>query len=264
MPPFKDWRTFSVTNSDPLKSALKKVDNKLQYLRSAADKVGEQFEITTAAKGLINKNARRTEKLLQSIEKRAYALAKSFEKQYNTATTSPASQEKYLNDVLEYIKGQRQLGALPKELQVTAKALNNTFIETKKMYADFLPSGDLKNLLLKNIDSYVRKSFKIFTNPAYSVPENSKLFLDAVKFARGVVERSPSIVKDATKIFGGDGVTINQIKDSAAKDMVRKILRLGKQDSADPIVNLQNISKFLDLKRFIGTGEEFLLLLKIY
>jgi len=256
LPPFKDWRTFSVTNSDPLKSALKKVDNKLQYLRSAADKVGEQFEITTAAKGLINKNARRTEKLLQSIEKRAYALAKSFEKQYNTATTSPASQEKYLNDVLEYIKGQRQLGALPKELQVTAKALNNTFIETKKMYADFLPAGDLKNLLLKNIDSYVRKSFKIFTNPAYSVPENSKLFLDAVKFARGVVERSPSIVKDATKIFGGDGVTINQIKDSAAKDMVRKILRLGKQDSADPIVNLQNISKFLDLKRFIGTGEE--------
>jgi hypothetical protein len=217
---------------------------------------GEQFEITTAARNMIKQNARRSEKLLQSIEKRAYNLAKSFEKQYNTATTSPASQEKYLNDVLEYIQGQRQLGALPKELQITAEALNDTFIETKKMYGDYLPAGDLKNLILKNIDSYVRKSFAIFTNPAYSVPETSKVFTDAVKFARGVVERSPNLVKEGTKIFGGDKISVNQIKDSIAKDMVRKILRLGKQDSADPIVNLQNISKFLDLKRFIGTGDE--------
>jgi hypothetical protein len=256
LPPFKDWRTFSVTNSDPLKSALKKVDNKLQYLRSAANKVGEQFEITTEARNLIRQNARRSEKLLTSIEKRAYNLAKSFETQYNTAKTSPASQEKYLNDVLEYIQGKKLLSALPKELQVTAKALNDTFIETKKAYGNYLPDGDLKNLILKNIDSYVRRSFSIFTNPAYSVPENSKIFIDAVKFARGVVERSPNMIKEATKVFGGDNVTLNQIKDSAAKDMVRKILRLGKQDSADPIVNLQNISKFLDLKRFIGTGDE--------
>ena len=256
LPPFKKWQTFSVTDSNPLKVALKKVDNKLQYLRSAANMSGEQFEITTAARNMIKQNARRSEKLLQSIEKRAYNLAKSFEKQYNTATTSPASQEKYLNDVLEYIQGQRQLGALPKELQKTAEALNKTFIETKKMYGDYLPAGDLKNLILKNIDSYVRKSFAIFTNPAYSVPETSKVFTDAVKFARGVVERSPNLVKEGTKIFGGDKISINQIKDSIAKDMVRKILRLGKQDSADPIVNLQNISKFLDLKRFIGTGDE--------
>ncbi len=256
LPPFKKWQTFSVTDSDPLKVALKKVDNKLQYLRSAANMSGEQFEITTAARNMIKKNARRSEKLLQSIEKRAYNLAKSFEKQYNTATTSPASQEKYLNDVLEYIQGQRQLGSLPKELQKTAEALNKTFIETKKMYGDYLPAGDLKNLILKNIDSYVRKSFAIFTNPSYSVPETSKVFTDAVKFARGVVERSPNLVKEGTKIFGGDKISVNQIKDSIAKDMVRKILRLGKQDSADPIVNLQNISKFLDLKRFIGTGDE--------
>ena len=256
LPPFKKWQTFSVTDSNPLKVALKKVDNKLQYLRSIGNMSGEQFEITTSARDLIKNNARRSEKLLQSIEKRAYNLAKSFEKQYNTATTSPASQEKYLNDVLEYIQGQRQLGALPKELQITAEALNKTFIETKKMYGDYLPAGDLKNLILKNIDSYVRKSFAIFTNPAYSVPETSKVFTDAVKFARGVVERSPNLVKEGTKIFGGDKISMNQIKDSIAKDMVRKILRLGKQDSADPIINLQNISKYLDLKRFIGTGDE--------
>ena len=256
LPEFKKWRTFSVTNSDPLKVALKKVDDKLQYLRSAANKVGEQYELSTAAMGLIRKNARRTEKLLTSIEKRAYNLAKSFEKQYNTAKTSPASQEKYLNDVLEYIQGQRKLSSLPKELQLTTKALNDTFLETKKMYGDLLPAGDLKNLILKNVDSYMRKSFKIFTNPAYAVPESSKLFTDAVKFARGVVERSPNLIKDSTKIFGGDGVTLNQIKDSAAKDMVRKILRLGKQDKSDPIVNLQNIGRELDLKRFIGTGDE--------
>ena len=63
------------------------------------------------------------------------------------------------------------------------------------------------------------------------------------------------MIKDAIKLYGDD-IPLEQVKDSAAKDMVRKILRLGKQDSADPIINLQNISKFLDLKRFIGTGEE--------
>jgi hypothetical protein len=256
LPPFNKWRTFSVTNSDPLKSALKKVDNKLQYLRSAANMTGEQFEITTAARNEIRRSARRSEKLLTSIEKRAYNLAKSFENQYNTAKTSPASQEKYLNDVLEYIQGQKKLSALPKELQKTAKALNDSFIETKKLYGNYLPEGDLKNLILKNVNNYVRRSFSVFTNPAYSVPEDSKIFLDAVKFARGIIERSPNLLEESIKIFGGKGVRINQIKDSAAKDMVRKILRLGKQDSSDPIVNLQNISKFLDLKRFIGTGDE--------
>ena len=59
LPPFNKWRTFSVTNSDPLKSALKKVDNKLQYLRSAANMTGEQFEITTAARNEIRRSARR-------------------------------------------------------------------------------------------------------------------------------------------------------------------------------------------------------------
>ena len=255
LPPFSKWRTFSVTNSDPLKSALKKVDNKLSYLRSAAKQTGEQFELSTQANNFIRKNARATEKLVQSIERRAYNLAKSFETQYNTAKTSPAAQEKYLNDVLEYIQGQKKLAALPKELQATAKALNDRFIEMKKMYGAFLPKGDLKNLILNNVESYVRRSFSIFTNPAYSVPENSKLFLDAAKFARGVLERSPNMIKDAIKLYGDD-IPLEQVKDSAAKDMVRKILRLGKQDSADPIINLQNISKFLDLKRFIGTGEE--------
>ena len=58
--------------------------------------------------------ARVIEKLLDSIEKKTYDLVKASKKMYDTKLTSPASQDKYLDDILEYFKGQRQLKALPK------------------------------------------------------------------------------------------------------------------------------------------------------
>ncbi len=71
---------------------------------------------------------------------------------------------------------------------------------------------------------------------------------NATSFLGGIAENYRSNL-----IAGGDKISVNQIKDSIAKDMVRKILRLGKQDSADPIVNLQNISKFFGMGRSKGS-----------
>ena len=81
---------------------------------------------------------------------------------YDTKLTSPASMDKYLDDVLEYFKGQRQLKALPKELQSTAKLLNDEIMEVKNTFAKILPKDSLiKNELLKNIKGYMRKSYSI-------------------------------------------------------------------------------------------------------
>ena len=85
---------------------------------------------------------------------------------YDTKLTSPASMDKYLDDTLEYFKGQRQLKTLPKELQSTAKLLNDEIMEVKNTFAKILPKDSLiKNELLKNIKGYMRKSYSIFTNP---------------------------------------------------------------------------------------------------
>ena len=50
---------------------------------------------------------------------------------YNTATTSPASKDYYLDQVLAYLKGQIKKSDLPKVLQQTAEDLNKEINEYK-------------------------------------------------------------------------------------------------------------------------------------
>ena len=80
---------------------------------------GVQYSLNTAARQEIKRAARRTEKLLESIEKRSYKLAKSFEGRYNKGIqNSKASQDYYLDGVLEFLKGQKTLAALPKDYKL--------------------------------------------------------------------------------------------------------------------------------------------------
>jgi len=167
LPDFDKWRMFSVKSSDPLEKKLKKIDNFLSNFRSLGKQTGLGFQFTSGAKREIKARSRTIDKYLQSIEKKSYDLAKSFEGYYNTATTSPASKEYYLDQVLAYLKGQMKLSQLPKQLQETAENLNKELIDTKKTFGNLLPKGDLKNFILNNLKTYMRKSFSVFTNPEY-------------------------------------------------------------------------------------------------
>ena len=256
LPEFSKWRTFSVNNSDPLKVVLKKIDNKLATIRSLNLATGEGYNITSAAKNEINRSARLIEKKLESIEKRAYKLASGFKNMYNTGKTSPASRDYYLNSVLEYLQGNKVLAALPKELQITAKSLNDDLVNIRERFGNLLPEGDLKAAVLGNLKGYIRKSFAIFEDPAYQVQTTSKLFKDSEKFALNLIRGK-----------GGRGFRLNakeiypRLSQTAAEEayatgLVQKLLRLGKQDMFDPIANLNAISKELNLGKFIATGEE--------
>ena len=256
LPDFKDWRTFSVNNADDLKVALKKIDNVLSTLRSVGKKTGEGYNLTAAASQEIKRSARRTEKLLQSIEKRAYKLANSFKNMNNTGKTSPASKDYYLNNVLEYLQGNKVLGALPKELQITSKALNDDLVKIRKDFAKLLPEGDLQNAILKNIKGYMRKSFAVFENPAYNVKTTSKVFKDAEKFALNLIRGTGGreFRLNAKEIF--PNLSQKAAEEAMATSMVQKLLRLGKQDMFDPIDNLNAIAKEINFSKFIATGEE--------
>ena len=256
LPDFKDWRTFSVNNADDLKVALKKIDKVLSTLRSVGDKTGEGYNLTAAASQEIKRSARRTEKLLQSIEKRAYKLANSFKNMNNTGKTSPASKDYYLNNVLEYLQGNKVLGALPKELQITSKALNDDLVKIRKDFAKLLPEGDLQNAILKNIKGYMRKSFAVFENPAYNVKTTSKVFKDAEKFALNLIRGTGGreFRLNAKEIF--PNLSQKAAEEAMATSMVQKLLRLGKQDMFDPIDNLNAIAKEINFSKFIATGEE--------
>ena len=69
--------------------------------------------------------------------------------------------------MLSFLKGQTQKSALPVELQTTAQGLSDELVRIKKNFGNLLPEGDLKQYILKNLKSYMRRSFAIFTNPAY-------------------------------------------------------------------------------------------------
>ena len=259
LPDFDKWRTFSVESTKPLESSLKRLDNKLSILRSVGNQTGVQYSLNTAARQEIKRTARRTEKLLDSIEKRSYKLAKNFEGRYNKGIqNSPASQSYYLDNVLQVLRGQKTLQSLPKDLRVTTQALNKDLNDIKKTFGDLLPSGDLKEAVLGNLKGYMRKSFAMFENPGYSVPETSTLFKNAKQFALNLINGKGGAVYRvmAKKVYGGPGVSQGRARELQAEEMVRDILRAGKRDMYDPIENLNKIGKIIRLKNFIATGEE--------
>ena len=98
---------------------------------------------------------------LDSIEKKSYDLARANKNLYNTNTTSPASQDYYLDQTLSYLKGQKKLESLPQLLRGSASALNKALAQTKKTFADLLPEGELKDYMLNNLKSNQAEFVKI-------------------------------------------------------------------------------------------------------
>ncbi len=260
LPPFKEWRMFSVDNSDPLRRTLKRVDNFLSYLRSIGKQSPEQADVILRGEKRIISQARKLEKLLDSVEKRSYDFAKANQKYYDSLTTSPASRDRYLDEVLEFLKGQRPIEKVQKPLQATAKQLDEVLEETKKLYRKLLPdekaAGTIKQILTDNLKGYMRKSFAVFTNPSYSVARSSEKFKDAVEFVKKI--KDPDQKKRViAKIRDNPNLTQAQAADEIAAENVESILRYAKTDNKDPIQILTSIAKKkLDMDKFIATGEE--------
>jgi len=255
LPAFDKWRMFSTKSKDPLEARLKKVDNFLSGFRSLGKYTGQGFQLTSGAKREIKARSRTIEKYLESIEKKSYDLAKGFEGMYNTATTSPASKDYYLDQVLSYLKGQTPKSALPKALQETAENLQKEMINTKKIFGELLPGGDLKNFILNNVKTYMRKSFSIFTNPEY-MPEQ-KLKDGAKNWILNNVVKTNKDIRESALTLKTPKMSKAQALDAMAESMVHKILTNTKTDGIDPLKLLQQVSKDqLRSDKLIKTGEE--------
>ena len=254
LPPFSQWRMFSVTqDAQPLKRDLKKLDNVLAWVRSLGTKSPDQYRMTTAARQEIKARSRTIEKYLEDVEKRAYNMARGFKNLYDTKTTSPASKDVYLDQVLSYLRKELPLDKLPKQLQNPAKGLDKELVQLKAQFADLLPAGELKKYMLDNVQNYMRKSFAVFTNPAYAPSE--KVTAGAVKFLEGLIAKNENMRLAALRAPGN--LTSEQKINNYANVLVKKILRDGKVDGDDPLEVLQRIAK-RDLydEKLIRTGEE--------
>jgi hypothetical protein len=256
LPEFAKWRLFSTDSLDPVERKLRKLDNFLSYFRSLGKQTGLGYQITSDAKRAIKGDQRAVEKYLESIEKKAYDLAKSFEGQYNTATTSKASQDYYLDQVLSFLKGQTPKSALPKELQGTAQSLSNELIKAKTTFGKLLPEGDLKQYILKNLKSYMRRSFSIFTNPAYQ--PDKKVRDGAVNWVlNNVIKANKDLKESAVQTLKKPKMNNEDAFKEMAETTVDGILRAGKQDGVDPLNVIRRIAKKdLRLDTLVKTGDE--------
>jgi hypothetical protein len=255
LPDFDKWRMFSVNSDDPLKQRLKRLDNFLSAFRSVGKNTAQQFTLSTRAAREIRGRSRTIDKYLQSIEKKAYDLAKANKDLYNTKTTSPASQKHYLDQTLSYLQGKTKLSQLPSLLQDSAKNLNAELLKIKKSFANMLPDSEIKKYMLKNISTYMRKSFSIFTDPTYK--PDKKIFDGAVDYMVNLVKnnrdlRKAALDEPAFKSFNPEA----RIKKNA-EQLVKKILQDGKTNNGDPLEFLKMISKKqLRLKDVVRTGDE--------
>ena len=253
LPPFKEWQKFSVKSDDPLKARLKLFDNYLAWFKSIGDKTGRQFHLTSRAAREIKARSRTIEKWLESIDARAYVLAKGFKNLHNTKTVSPSSEKHYLDQVLTYLKGDLGLDKLPAFLRDPSKNLKMEMTKIKQLFGDLLPEAELKDYVLKNVSTYMRKSFAIFTNPSYAPDE--KIFQGAVKYMSNLIKDNRDLRTAALDEF-------KSFKPAAAirkhaESLTKKILHEGKTNNGAPLQVLTDISRSnLRLKDVVRTGEE--------
>jgi len=127
LPPFKEWNLFSVTSPRLHERNLKRVDNVLSWMRSYGKMPKAIQGISEEVSLFIKGRARKLDKILESVEKRAHNLAKKYEQRHKTNNTSRPYEKMLKDDIVDYLQGTVKLGQVHKELRPLA-------FELKKRY----------------------------------------------------------------------------------------------------------------------------------
>ena len=263
LPPFEKWRLYSVTNPAREKRVIKRLDNILSYFRSFGKAPKDIEGVSEKAMLFIKGRARKLDRTMEGLEKKSYNLAKKFEGDYNKATSSPALQKHYLDQVEEFLRGQLKKENLPKELQSLSVDLKNEIKNTMREFQKALPKGksgdkitkDLESIEINRVKDYMLRSFATFTNPNYA--PDQKIYNKAVDWVtKNVVGKNKDLKLRAESDFPKLD-TAEAYKESG-KMMVESILRKGKAEGKTPLQSLKDIAQLLRFKdyRFLKTGEE--------
>jgi len=261
-PPFEQWRLFQTTSPKASERGLKRLDNILSWFRSFGkspkDIEGVSEQVMLHVKG----RARKIDKLLESLEKRAYTLAKKYKQRYNTNDTSRPYEKMLLDDVVDFLDGKSKLGVVDKTLRPIAFELKNDINKILKEFGNNLPKGtkdavliDLRKALTSKIDSYIVKSFAIFTNPKYAPDETIRKHARNW-IAENVVSKNRDLREAALATYGKK----NYIE-KYADDIINDILAVGRTGGVNPVKILQRIGSDqkllrMDKFKFLKTGEE--------
>ena len=259
LPPFHQWRLGDVNKKGLAQQRLKKLDDFLSLFRAYGKAPKDIENVTEIVSTFIKSKARKINRIYEGLENNAYKLAKQFEKRYNTNKTSPVGEKYFLDEVEMFLRGQRKIGDLPKELQGLSLDLEKNIKAIMGELKKALPKGKdadevvkaLSNVLTKDVKNYMVKSFKTFTNPNYT--PDKKVFDNAVNWlARNVVAKNKEHKRAALKEYGGN-------MKRYAEDVANKILVSGRGEGRNPLQMLKFIGQKIMLQgkyKFLRTGEE--------
>ena len=264
LPPFEQWRLKSVTDPNPVNKSIKKLDNFLSFFRSYGKQPKDIEGVSEQVQLYIKSRARKIDRTYEGLEKTAYSLAKKFEDNYNTATTSRPMQKYFLDQLDEYAKGQIKLTDLPKELQPGAKDLINDIQKIMAEFKKVLPKGkeadalakDLANIEVKDVKKYLVRSFETFRNPEY-VPSKEAVDKGVTYIVDKVIKKNTSLKESARLAF--PKLKPEQAYKESAKMHIQDILRTGKAEGKSPLKQLKEIGTRIllnDKFKFLKTGEE--------
>jgi len=263
LPPFDEWRLHSVASPIKEERVIKKLDNILSYFRSYGKMPKDIEGVSEKVMLFIKGRARKMDRTMEGLDRKAYDLAKKFQNQANSNEASPALQKHFLDQVDEFLRNQRKLQDLPTEFQSLAKDLKQEIKNTMSEFQKMLPKGkegdaitkDLRNVEVDKVQSYLLKSFATFTNPNYAPDE--AVYNKAVDWvAKNVIKKDKTSRLNAEAQFGNKSLE-DSYKESA-KMLVESILRAGRADGKNPLQQLKEIGKLVNFKNYniMKTGDE--------
>ena len=263
LPKFEEWRLFSVTSPKREERVIKKLDNILSYFRSYGKAPKDIEGVSEQVMLFVKGRARKLDRTMEGLEKKAYNLAKGFESNYNKGTSSPALQKHYLDQVEQFLRDQIKKQDLPVELQSLAADLKLEIKNVMKEFQKSLPKGkegdkitkSLQNIEFNRINNYLLKSFATFTNPNYA-PEQKSFNAATDWIAKNLIKKNKDLRLRAEEDFPklqGD----NAYKESA-KMIVESVLRTGRAEGKNPLRAIKEIGKLLRFKDYqmLKTGDE--------
>jgi len=150
---------------------------------------------------------------------------------------------------------QIKLVKLPKEMRESAEGLKKLLDPNKSKFLKMLPDGEFKDTLLPIINSYMRKSMAVTTNPMYKPPKEA--VDEAVKAMLKIISKDRGMKDEAIATFKTKGVSDKQALNLFAEANVRNMIVDYKTFAGNPIEYLQRVSKnILNNDKVIVTGEE--------
>ena len=262
-PPFEQWRLFSVTSPNKAERGLKRLDNILSWFRSYGKLPASIQGISESVELFIKSGARKVDKHLNSLEKRAYNLAKKYEQRHGTNNTSRPYEKMLKDDVVDYLQGTVKLGKVHKDLRPFAYEIKKDMNKVVTEFGKNLPRGtknevinDLRKALTGKLDKYLVRSFATFTNPKYTPLKAVKV--DARNWIRdNVIQRNKDLREIALGTYGKQFP--KSYLEKYADDLVENVLAKGRTAGVNPVAVLQEIgTKILrqDKYQFLKTGEE--------